>query len=78
MVGDFPLYDSLIAGNVSTLLNHGVVIPNQIPELDSATKSLVAEIQAKNNRSIPETEFLAYVNSLEELRQIILEITARK
>ncbi len=69
VVGDFVLYDSLIAGTVSSFI-HGVKIDVEaIPVPDKKTAEMLKGLKKKPKLDGLEAEFVKYAQLLEELRE---------
>ena len=67
-VGDFPLYDSLLAG-CAERASRGELIPqSDIPIPDEETARFVSELRQKSVISGEEHAFLMYFDSLEQIR----------
>jgi hypothetical protein len=67
-VGDFPLYDSLLAG-CAERASRGELIPqSEIPIPDAATERFVSELRQKSATSGEEHAFLVYFDLLEQIR----------
>jgi hypothetical protein len=71
-VGDFPLYDSLLAGTVASFLDGAKLDLASIPAPDAETEETVRALRRKSRLSVQEAEFVKYVDFLEQLR---VEIT---
>lgn len=69
-IGDFPLYDSLLAGAAERASNSAVQ-ESPVPEADEATLAEVQELRGKPTCSVEEREFLEYFDLLEKIRQEI-------
>jgi hypothetical protein len=67
-VGDFPLYDSLLAGCTERASRGELVPPSEIPVPDDETLKCVAELRQKSDTSPEERAFLEYFDLLEEIR----------
>jgi hypothetical protein len=71
-VGDFGLYDSLIAGYADRVSKGEHVPRSQVPDADNATLDQVRELRRKANLDPDERAFLEYFELLEELRTALL------
>jgi len=67
-VGDFPLYDSLLAGCAERASRGEMVLPSEIPVSDDETSKCVAELRQKSDISQEEQAFLDYFDLLEQIR----------
>lgn len=72
-VGDFPLYDSLIAGAVMTILSGRNIASKELPILDCESTQFIHALRKKVNMSPDEVAFLQYCEALEELNQLALQ-----
>ena len=78
VVGDFPLYDSLMAGTVSSFLNGAKVDLEAIPVPDRETEKTLNCLKKKTRLDSQEAEFLKYAQLLDELREEVTKaINAR-
>jgi hypothetical protein len=66
-VGDFGLYDSLVAGVLESALTTGVV--KDVPEPDDVTLRQVAALREAVTITDEEREFLEYFNLLGEISE---------
>jgi hypothetical protein len=73
IVGDFLLYDSILAGYASRLAK-GAPVDEVAADLeaDHGTLQTVAALRAKKGRTEEEQEFLDYFDLLEEIRTVVL------
>ena len=67
-VGDFALYDSLMAGTVSSYLDGANIVPEAIPIPDQETERMLKVLKKKVRPTRPEADFLNYAQLLNELR----------
>jgi hypothetical protein len=67
-VGDFALYDSLMAGTVSSLLDGATIAPDAIPAPDRDTEEMLKVLMKKTKLTKQEAEFVKYAQLLQELR----------
>lgn len=72
-IGDFALYDSMLAGYASRASQGETVPATEIPTPDEDTTRHVAELQQKCPLSEDETAFLRYFELLEQIRRILLK-----
>ena len=72
MIGDFILYDSLIAGCADRISHGGHVLASEVPLPDDQTLREVARVRAKGLLNKEEQQFLEYFELLERLRQLLL------
>jgi hypothetical protein len=70
-VGDFPLYDSLLAGCAERACRGEVVPPSEIPVPDDETSRCVAELQQRSDIRQEERAFLQYFDLLEQIRMVL-------
>ena len=70
-VGDFPLYDSLVAGCVNRALTSAELRESELPELDDESSATIASLRAKKALSNREQEFLEYSELLAEICQAL-------
>jgi hypothetical protein len=73
VVGDFGLYDSLLAGTVASFLA-GLHLED-IPGPDEESEQILVLLKNKQNRNQQETEFLEYGELLERLRSELVKAT---
>jgi hypothetical protein len=67
-IGDFPLYEALLAG-CAYRIAHGYPLDlSTVPSPDEDTLKSVAELRAKTSPSADERAFLEYFNLMEEIR----------
>jgi hypothetical protein len=66
-VGDFVLYDSLLAGCADRVVRGEFDVSN-LPALDSETASVVTMLRKKSDRSDDENAFIQYFDLLQSLR----------
>jgi hypothetical protein len=64
-IGNFPLFDGLVAGSASSYLQGAPVHPAGI---DNETRKDILSLRSKSQLSDDERYFLEYFNALEELR----------
>lgn len=67
-VGDFALYESLLAGCADQVMRGGLIDVSKVPTPDEGTVTHVRVLRAKADRSQEETAFLEYFDLLEEIR----------
>lgn len=67
-IGDFALYESLLAGCLHRAANHHLLDLSSLPLPDEETIRAVAEFRSKAQPSAEETEFLEYFELLETIR----------
>ena|SRR5437764_14992811 len=67
-VGDFALYDSLMAGTISSFLEGAKISPAAIPAPDHETEEVLRVLKRKAKPTKQETDFLKYAQLLGELR----------
>lgn len=67
-VGDFPLYDSLLAGCADRAYRGQQVDIAEVPVPDEETAKQVALLRKKDRLSMEEAAFLEYFDTLECLR----------
>ncbi|HKP54737.1 MAG TPA: hypothetical protein VJ183_19040 [Chloroflexia bacterium] len=74
VVGDFPFYDSLLAGVVHSYITGRLVDfdVDNIPIPDDGTVEVVDELRRKPIRTLEEQEFLDYFDVLQNL-QVMLQ-----
>ncbi len=70
-VGNFPLYDSLMAGTVSSFLSGEKIDLDAMPTADKETEEFLKRLRKKGKLNGQETEFLGYVQHLKELGEEI-------
>lgn len=70
-VGDFPLYDSLLAGCASRASRGEPIAATEVPEPDDETTNHVAALRHRESRSEEEQAFLSYFELLEQLRALL-------
>jgi hypothetical protein len=67
-VGDFALYESLLAGCADQVMRGGLIDVSKVPTADEETLVRVRALRAKADKSLEETAFLEYFDLLEEIR----------
>lgn len=70
-VGDFVLYDSLLAGCASRAAHGQCLAPSQVPTPDAETLEYVKHLQAAEGLNDEERAFLRYYGLLDELRRVL-------
>lgn len=70
-VGDFPLYDSLLAGCVDRASRGQRVDASEVPVPDRETVRQVERLRRKDHLSKEEAKFLEYFDVLDRLRLIL-------
>lgn len=70
-VGDFPLYDALLAGCADRAFRGQRVDAAEVPMPDEETEKQVDLLRKKGRLSEEETTFLAYFDVLERLRLVL-------
>ncbi len=68
-IGEFPLYDTLLMGIVSSYLGGEKVSAESIPFADTETVQEVERLRKKSKINIEQKQFLDYFNCLESLRK---------
>lgn len=76
-VGDFPLYDSLLAGYAERVSQGQQVNPSEVPLPDEETVKYVRELGARKTLSATERAFLEYFELLEQI-QLALQKEERR
>ena len=71
-VGDFALYESLLAGCADRIVRGGLSDVSKIPTPDEETVATVNKWLARGERSTEEEKFLEYFDLLEELRLLLV------
>lgn len=67
-IGDFPLYESLLAGCADRVAGGGLLDLSRVPAPDAETATQVEQLRRKGNCTEEELAFLEYFDLLEELR----------
>jgi len=67
-VGDFALYESLLAGCADRVVRGRLLDISKVPIPDDETLTQVDMLRTKGERSDEETAFLEYFDLLEEIR----------
>jgi hypothetical protein len=67
-IGDFPLYEALLAGCASRIANGYLLDLSTVPSPDEGTLNAVAELRTKASPSADERAFLEYFDLMEEMR----------
>jgi hypothetical protein len=67
-IGNFPLYDGIVAGAISSYLQGADVHPADIEPPDHQTLDEITALFSKSELSDDEKYFLEYWRTLEELR----------
>lgn len=70
-VGDFVLYDSLLAGCADRVARGERVAVVEIPIPDDETMSFVNELRRKQSLGREEHDFLSYFDLLEQIRSAL-------
>jgi hypothetical protein len=70
-IGDFPLYDALLAGLASRAAQGHFVEISEIPAPDEPTISHASMLRKKGDKSPAEMAFLEYFDFLEEIRSAL-------
>ncbi len=78
VVGNFGLYDALLAGTASSYLAGLPLTPETVPEPDPETQGTLNMLANKAALNAEEREFLEYAELLEQLRQEILKGLAHR
>jgi hypothetical protein len=73
VVGDFALYDSLMAGTASSYLDGAIIHLDAVPVPDQETVQLLNALQKKAKLAPHEADFLSYAQLLDELRTEIIK-----
>jgi hypothetical protein len=71
-IGDFPLYEALLAGCASRIANGYLLDISTVPSPDEETRKAVVELRAKTSLSPDERAFLEYFDVMEEIRLALL------
>jgi hypothetical protein len=71
VIGDFPLYDALIAGCADRAARGEVVAESEVPVPDDETARHAAALKAKADPSQEEAAFLDYFDLLAQVRQAL-------
>ena len=66
-VGDFALYETLLAGCADTAVRGGVLDVSKVPDPDEETIRQVQVLRKKHHLTSEEMKFLEYFNLLEEI-----------
>src|SRR5262245_40526346 len=77
-MGDFVLYDALLAGTATSAVAHRPVAVDDIPIPDAETVEIVNGLRTRTSLSISENEFVAYFDLLIELRDAVAALCADK
>jgi hypothetical protein len=67
-VGDFALYEALLAGCADRVVRGALLDVLKIPVPDVETVAYTSELRAKSNRTSEEVIFLEYFDLLEQVR----------
>jgi hypothetical protein len=70
-IGDFPLYDALLAGLASRAAQGHFDENSTIPAPDTPTISHASILRKKDDKSPAEMAFLEYFDLLEEIRSVL-------
>jgi hypothetical protein len=70
-VGDFALYESLLAGCADRVADGQLIASESIPVPDDETLAFVKALRLKPARSRDEADFLAYFEITEEIRSAL-------
>lgn len=72
-VGDFALYDSLLAGTISSFLAGADVDVGAVPVPDGETEAALRALEGKKTLDRRESDFLHYAQLLEQLRSGVIQ-----
>src|SRR6266536_3390142 len=72
-VGDFALYNSLLAGCADRSFRGGRIAASEVPVPDSATIERVQELRHKKILNANEQAFILYFELLEQIRLALLQ-----
>jgi len=67
-IGDFPLYEALLAGCADRVAEGHLLDLSKVPSPDEGTLRAVTELRAKPALTADEREFLEYFDLVEEIR----------
>ncbi len=70
-VGDFPLYDSLLAGTASRAAAGEPIRADEVPRPDAESVRVISALREKQLLSEDEKYFLLYFGHLESLRALM-------
>ena len=73
VVGDFALYDSLLAGTVRSFLTESEIDPETVPAPDLETVTVLSDLKKKSTLDREEADFLKYAQLLNELREKLIQ-----
>jgi hypothetical protein len=73
VIGDFALYDSLLAGTVSSFLAGAKVDVEAVPILDQQTAATLSALKKKKTLYRQEADFLKYAQLWDELREEVIK-----
>ena len=73
-VGDFPLFDALLAGCASRHVRGELVSAAELPVPDEETVRHVVKLRVASSIGADEYEFLQYFDLLEELRASLVRV----
>jgi len=71
-VGDFPLYESLLAGYADRVVHGDLTDVSSVPTPDDETVAYVRKLRTKTDRAEEEIDFLEYFDLLEEIRSCLV------
>lgn len=71
VVGDFTLYDSLVAGTASSYLDGAIISPDSVPAPDYETEEALKTLKKKPKLTEQEADLLEYAQLLDRLRKEI-------
>lgn len=77
-VGNFDFYDSLLAGQASSVSDGAILGEAEIVKPDSETLSLVSQLQLKEVLTPEEKDFLDYFQLTDQVRTEIIKIIRPK
>jgi hypothetical protein len=72
LIGDFPLYDSLLAGTVTSYLAGAKLEREAIPVPDKEAADMVKALKKKPKLTRQESDFVKYAQLLNQLRHSVL------
>jgi len=70
-IGDFPLYDALLAGCADRVAQGHLLDVSTVPSPDLGTLKAVAQLRAEASLSADQRAFLEYFELMEEIRSAL-------
>ncbi len=73
LIGDFALYDSLLAGWAGRAMRGEIVGAGDLPDLDDETRMLAEHVRQTATPTFEELEFVKYLDLTDAVRRCLLD-----